>query len=374
MEKNSSDLKKWLILILVAILAYWAVNNLSVLGNLINTVIDIIFPFILGGALAYILNIPMSFFEKKFTSTSKKKKAKKKTKLIRIFSIILAVIVIVLILTLIVTLIVPELINIFNLLIDNIPYYVQEITKFAQNYAQDIPNINDFLQNLEVENLKKEAIDQGIKLLTSSITVITNVFSGIATFFIAIIFAMYILIDKEKLQEQAKRLIKAYLGEERAEKIISIGKVSNNIFKSFFTVQCLEATILGVLCILGMLILRIPYAVPIDVLEGVTAIIQVVGCFIGVIIGAILIVSVNPIKVITFIIFVIILQQIEGNLIYPRVVGGQVGLPGMWVLVAVSVGGSLGGILGMLIGVPIASIIYTLVKKDVNKKLNKAVE
>ena len=165
MEKNSSDLKKWLILILVAILAYWAVNNLSVLGNLINTVIDIIFPFILGGALAYILNIPMSFFEKKFTSTSKKKKAKKKTKLIRIFSIILAVIVIVLILTLIVTLIVPELINIFNLLIDNIPYYVQEITKFAQNYAQDIPNINDFLQNLEVENLKKEAIEQGIKLL-----------------------------------------------------------------------------------------------------------------------------------------------------------------------------------------------------------------
>ena len=301
MEKNSSDLKKWLILILVAILAYWAVNNLSVLGNLINTVIDIIFPFILGGALAYILNIPMSFFEKKFTSTSKKKKAKKKTKLIRIFSIILAVIVIVLILTLIVTLIVPELINIFNLLIDNIPYYVQEITKFAQNYAQDIPNINDFLQNLEVENLKKEAIDQGIKLLTSSITVITNVFSGIATFFIAIIFAMYILIDKEKLQEQAKRLIKAYLGEERAEKIISIGKVSNNIFKSFFTVQCLEATILGVLCILGMLILRIPYAVPIGVLVGVTALIPVVGCFIGVIIGAILIVSVNPIKVITFI-------------------------------------------------------------------------
>ena len=185
---------------------------------------------------------------------------------------------------------------------------------------------------------------------------------------------MYIFIDKEKLQEQAKRIIKAYLGEEKAEKIISIGKVSNNIFKSFFTVQCLEATILGVLCILGMLILRIPYAVPIGVLVGVTALIPVVGCFIGVIIGAILIVSVIPIKVITFIIFVIILQQIEGNLIYPRVVGGQVGLPGMWVLVAVSVGGSLGGILGMLIGVPIASIIYTLVKKDVNKKLNKAVE
>lgn len=374
MEKNNSDLKKWLILILVAIVAYWGINNLATVGSVINTVIDIIFPFILGGALAYILNIPMSFFERKFTRTEKKKKAKKKTKLKRILAIILSVIVIIFILTLIITLIVPELVNIFNLLIDNIPYYVQEITKFAQNYSQELPNINNFLQNLEVENLKKEAIDQGIKLLTSSISVITNVFSGIATFFIAIFFAMYILIDKEKLKEQTKKLIKAYLGEKRAEKIINVGRISNNIFRSFFTVQCLEATILGVLCILGMLILRIPYAVPIGVLVGVTALIPVVGCFIGIIIGAILILSINPVKVITFIIFVLILQQVEGNVIYPRVVGGSVGLPGMWVLVAVSVGGSLGGILGMLIGVPIASIIYTLVKKDVNKKLNKVVE
>lgn len=374
MEKNNSDLKKWLILILVAIVAYWGINNLATVGSVINTVIDIIFPFILGGALAYILNIPMSFFERKFTRTEKKKKAKKKTKLKRILAIILSVIVIIFILTLIITLIVPELVNIFNLLIDNIPYYVQEITKFAQNYSQELPNINNFLQNLEVENLKKEAIDQGIKLLTSSISVITNVFSGIATFFIAIFFAMYILIDKEKLKEQTKKLIKAYLGEKRAEKIINVGRISNNIFKSFFTVQCLEATILGVLCILGMIILRIPYAVPIGVLVGVTALIPVVGCFIGIIIGAILILSINPIKVITFIIFVLILQQVEGNVIYPRVVGSSVGLPGMWVLVAVSVGGSLGGILGMLIGVPIASIIYTLVKKDVNKKLNKVVE
>lgn len=374
MEKNNSDLKKWLILILVAIVAYWGINNLATVGSVINTVIDIIFPFILGGALAYILNIPMSFFERKFTRTEKKKKAKKKTKLKRILAIILSVIVIIFILTLIITLIVPELVNIFNLLIDNIPYYVQEITKFAQNYSQELPNINNFLQNLEVENLKKEAIDQGIKLLTSSISVITNVFSGIATFFIAIFFAMYILIDKEKLKEQTKKLIKAYLGEKRAEKIINVGRISNNIFRSFFTVQCLEATILGVLCILGMLILRIPYAVPIGVLVGVTALIPVVGCFIGIIIGAILILSINPVKVITFIIFVLILQQVEGNVIYPRVVGSSVGLPGMWVLVAVSVGGSLGGILGMLIGVPIASIIYTLVKKDVNKKLNKVVE
>ena len=374
MEKNNSDLKKWLILILVAIVAYWGINNLATVGSVINTVIDIIFPFILGGALAYILNIPMSFFVWIFTRTEKKKKAKKKTKLKRILAIILSVIVIIFILTLIITLIVPELVNIFNLLIDNIPYYVQEITKFAQNYSQELPNINNFLQNLEVENLKKEAIDQGIKLLTSSISVITNVFSGIATFFIAIFFAMYILIDKEKLKEQTKKLIKAYLGEKRAEKIINVGRISNNIFRSFFTVQCLEATILGVLCILGMLILRIPYAVPIGVLVGVTALIPVVGCFIGIIIGAILILSINPVKVITFIIFVLILQQVEGNVIYPRVVGSSVGLPGMWVLVAVSVGGSLGGILGMLIGVPIASIIYTLVKKDVNKKLNKVVE
>ena len=373
MEKKTGEFKKYLILIIVAIVGYWTINNLRIVGNLLSNILNIIFPFVLGGCLAFILNIPMTFFEKKLSNSRKKKTKKEKNKkLIRIFSIIFAIIVIVLIFTLIFKLIVPELVDIVNLLIDNIPYYVEELTKLIKEYGKDSIDINTIIQNQneDIEEIKEQIINKIPSLVTSSISIVTRVVNGIVDFFIAIVFAIYILIDKEKLQEQFKKLIYSYFSKEKADRILSIGITANSTFKNFFTVQCLEASILGTLCIIGMLILRLPYAVPIGVLIGVTALIPVVGAFIGIIIGAILILSVSPIKVITFVIFVLILQQIEGNLIYPRVVGNSVGLPGMWVLVAVSIGGSLGGIVGMLLGVPIASIIYTLIKKDVNKKVN----
>lgn len=382
MEKNKKDFKNWIILIIIAIIGYWSINNLSTVGNLFSNIFNIIFPFVLGGCLAFVLNIPMTFFEKKLLKDRnikgkkvRNKKSKNK-KLVRIISIIFAIVIIVLVLALIVTLIVPKLIDIVNLLIDNIPYYLEEITKLLEKYGTDITDINSIIQNanIDIEGAKNEIINKIPSLLTSSISLVSGIISGITTFFIAIVFAIYILMDKEKLQEQATKILNAYLTKEKASKIINIGKVSKNTFKSFLTVQCLEATILGTLCIIGMLILRIPYAVPIGVLIGVTALIPVVGAFIGVIIGAVLILSVNPIKVITFVIFVLILQQIEGNLIYPRVVGNSIGLPGMWVLAAVSIGGSIGGILGMLLGVPVVTIIYTLLRKDVNAKLEQKKE
>lgn len=373
MEKNKSDFKKWLILIAVAIIGYWSINNLNVLGNLFSTILDILFPFIFGGCLAFVLNIPMTFFEKKLSKP--KKKPNKNKKFLRIISIVFAILVILCVVTLIINLIVPELINIGKLLIDNIPYYTQEISKLVEEYGQDIINQKDLLntQSINLESIKDEIINNAFGLLTSSISLVKNIVGTVADIFIGIVFAVYLLIDKEKLQEQSKKLLYAYLSKEKADKIINIGNVFTNSFKSFFTVQCLEAMILGTLCMIGMLVLRIPYAVPIGILIGVTALIPVVGAFIGMLVGAILIVSVNPIKVITFVIFVIILQQVEGNLIYPRVVGNSVGLPGMWVLVAVTVGGSLGGILGMLIGVPIASAIYKLLQNDVNKKVKENV-
>ena len=382
MEKNKKDFKNWIILIIIAIIGYWSINNLSTVGNLFSNIFNIIFPFVLGGCLAFVLNIPMTFFEKKLLKDRnikgkkvRNKKSKNK-KLVRIISIIFAIVIIVLVLALIVTLIVPKLIDIVNLLIDNIPYYLEEITKLLEKYGTDITDINSIIQNanIDIEGVKNEIINKIPSLLTSSISLVSGIISGITTFFIAIVFAIYILMDKEKLQEQATKILNAYLTREKTSKIINIGKVSKNTFKSFLTVQCLEATILGTLCIIGMLILRIPYAVPIGVLIGVTALIPVVGAFIGVIIGAVLILSVNPIKVITFVIFVLILQQIEGNLIYPRVVGNSIGLPGMWVLAAVSIGGSIGGILGMLLGVPVVTIIYTLLRKDINAKLEQKKE
>lgn len=375
MKNNKTELKKWIILILVAIIGYWIINNFSTLGNIFNNAFSIIFPFVLGACLAFIVNIPMAFFEKKFLKNKKKNKTRNK-KLIRIISIIFAIVVILMVFILIIRLIVPELVNIVNLLVDNIPYYIEEITKLIENNANNFSDLNSAIQNMNIdkESVSNEIISQIPKILTSSMSFISSIISGIATFFIAIIFAVYILIDKEKLKEQVRKIVYAYLSKEKADKIVNIGNIASSTFKRFFTVQCLEATILGTLCLIGMLILRIPYALQIGILIGVTALIPIVGAFIGVIIGSVLILSVEPIKVIIFIVFVLILQQVEGNLIYPRVVGSSIGLPGMWVLVAVTVGGSIGGILGMLIGVPIATIIYTLLKNDVNKKLEQKKE
>lgn len=368
-NENKKDLKKWLILILVAIIGFWAINNFNTVGIVFGRFFNIVFPFVLGACLAFIFNIPMTFFEKKLL---KNKKIKNK-KLIRILSIIFAAVVILLVFILIIGLIVPELVNIVNLLIDNIPYYIEEITNLIENNADKFPDLNNVIQNIniDIESIRNEIIDQIPTILTSSISLISSIINGITTFFIAIVFAVYILIDKEKLAKQAKKIIYAYLSKEKNDKIINIGNTVNITFKRFFTVQCLEATILGTLCCIGMLILRIPYALQIGILVGVTALIPIVGAFIGTIIGAVLILSIEPIKVVAFVIFVLILQQIEGNFIYPKVVGKSIGLPGMWVLVAVTVGGAIGGILGMLLGVPIATIIYTLLKTDVNKKLKQ---
>ena len=370
MEKNNKDLKKGLILILVAIIGYWAINNLDIIGNVFKTIFSILFPFILGGCLAFILNIPMTFFEKKFSKIKKINNKQQKNKGLRIVSIIFAIIVIVLVLALVIRLIVPELIEVVKVLIDNIPYCIEELTNFIENHVDGTLDINSMIQGIDTEEIKNQIMSFIPNVVTSSISIVGGIVGGISKFIIALIFAIYILIDKEKLKKQATKVLHAYLSTEKANKIVSIGSITSDIFKKFFTVQCLEATILGTLCVIGMLILRIPYAVPIGVLIGVTALIPIVGAFIGVIVGAILIVAVNPVKVIVFVLFVLILQQIEGNLIYPRVVGNSLGLPGMWVLFAVTIGGGLGGILGMLVSVPIATVFYTLIKKDVNKKIN----
>ena len=373
MESEKKDLRNLLKVIIIAIIIYWGINNFGIIGTVFGKIIEIVFPFILGGALAFILNIPMTFFENKLSKIkNKKRKSLINKNLIRFISLILAIIVITFILYLIINLIVPELIDIIKLLVSNIPYYAEEINKFINSNTENIQEIDSLISgmNFDTDSIKNELMEILSSVLSSSVSLVMGVVGLITNLIIAIIFAIYILTSKEKLKNQVLRIIKAYCKKEKAIKIIEIGRITNKTFKNFLTVQALEATILGSLCIIGMLILKIPYAVPIGVLVGVTALIPVVGAFIGIIIGAILILSAEPIKVITFIIFVLILQQVEGNVIYPRVVGGSVGLPGMWVLVAVTVGGSLFGILGMLLGVPVFSVIYFMIKKDTEKRLN----
>lgn len=370
-NKEKQEMKKWFKLITFALIGYLIIENISTVGKGLSFFIDIISPFVIGACLAFILNIPMTFFETKFSKFKTKKGKKLNKNFIRLISLLLAVMVIVFIITLIVNLILPEIINIFKLLIDNFPTYSEKIKEFATNLTEDIPEINEMIKGIDINNkeLQEQAKNFAGNILSTSVSVVGSVIGTFVNCIVSIVFSIYILTGKEKLKIQAKKILNAYLKTETASNIINLGRTARNIFKNFITGQCLEATILGILSVIGMLILKVPYAVPIGVLIGVTALIPIVGAFIGIIIGAILILSVEPLKVLTFIIFILILQQIEGNLIYPKVVGSSVGLPGMWVLVSVAVGGDLFGIIGMLLGLPIASVLYTILKEDVNKRL-----
>ena len=372
--KQEIDYKKILGIVIIGIILYLGLKNFATVWEGISAVLGIISPFILGACLAFIINIPMRFFERKLSKIKNKKGKTRLSKgVIKGISLCLAIAVIVVIFALIIRLVVPELINVIQLLIERMPYYIEEIGAFLENATKDIPDINTIISNMniDVEQLKQQAIEIATNFLTSSISVITSFIAGVINFVIALIFAIYILVGKQKLKNQLKKLLYAYLKKEKADRIIEIGKLSRSTFRNFIMGQCLEATILGVLCILGMLVLKIPYAASIGVLVGATALIPIFGAFIGAFIGAILIVSVEPIKVITFIIFIIILQQVEGNLIYPKVMGNSVGIPGIWVLVAVTIGGSLFGVFGMLIGLPIASILYTILKQNTNKRIEE---
>lgn len=373
MNTEKEETKKWIKIILFALIGLLIVLNFNSTLGFIGKFMDIISPFVVGAALAFILNIPMIAFETKFLKFKTKGGKKLNKGLVRIVSLLLAIFVIGFIITLIVNLILPEIINIAKLLVDNFPKYATEIKKFAIDVTTNIPEVREAIENIDIAKLGsgEQVKNIATNVITTSISFASNLIGSIFNTVVSLVFAIYILTSKDKLKAQSKKILYAYFENEKAEKIIEFGRTSRRIFKNFITGQCLEATLLGILSIIGMLILRIQYAVPIGVLIGVTALIPIVGAFIGIIVGAILILSVEPLKVMTFLIFILILQQIEGNLIYPKVVGDSVGLPGIWVLVAVAVGGDLFGLIGMLLGLPIASILYTVVKDNVNLRLSK---
>ena len=373
MEKDKQEIKKLSKIIFIALFGYLIVDNVSAVGNVIKKIMSIISPFIVGAAIAFILNLPMGFFEEKLSNFKTKKGKKLNREFIRAISLILAIFVIGLILTLIVNLIVPEIINVISLLIEKLPYYGAELKSIATKITEDVPQVNDVIKSIDINDkeLQIQVKNVATNFLTKSVSVVGNAISSMFNAIVSIVFAAYILTSKDKLKSQAKKVLYAYNEKEKAEKIIDLGKTARRIFRKFISGQCLEAVILGSLSAIGMLILQIPYAVTIGVLIGVTALIPIVGAFVGIIIGAILILSIAPAKVLTFIIYILILQQIEGNLIYPKVVGESVGLPGIWVLVAVAIGGDLFGVVGMLLGVPTASVLYTLFKQNVHKKLKE---
>lgn len=363
MIKDKKDIFKMIFFTVVLIFAFIHIKEI---WSFLGFVIKLIMPFILGLVIAFVLNILINLIEHKLLD-----KAKMKDKSKRVISLLLSLAIVFAFIVILLSLIIPQLQNTVSLFVDNMPVYEENVRELLDKFNVDqdtVMQIEEWVQNFgdtAVEYIKNNSD----KIFEVTLGVASNVISVLVNTVIAFVFAIYLLVQKEKLLYQVNKVLRAYLPFKRVSKIRDIAKLSNRICAHFVSGQCLEAVIIGVLCFIGMLLLGIPYAGSISVLIGVTALIPVYGAFIGTIIGAFLIFMFSPIKALIFIIFIIILQQFEGNLIYPKVVGKSVGLPGIWVFVAVTIGASLAGVVGMLVSVPVASICYSIIATDVNYRI-----
>ena len=335
-------------------------------------------PLLLGCVIAYVVNILMSFYEKYYFTKGKMKDKKWVQGSRRITCMVLAYLSVVGILFLIFSLVVPQLVECGKILAKEIPVALNNAMTYVRNNEQLMKLLNEagisIQQNSlsDWEGILKNAvawIASGIGGVMGSVfTVVSGVFSGAVTFLIGFIFSIYLLVGKETLFGQVKRVFKTYCKEKVYKKISYVYHTFNDCFHRFIVGQCTEAVILGVLCMVCMLIFRFPYATMIGAFIGFTALIPVAGAYIGAAVGAFMILTVSPVKALFFLLFIVVLQQLEGNLVYPRVVGSSIGLPGIWVLTAVTVGGGVLGVGGMLLGVPIAAACYQMLRTDVQKR------
>lgn len=351
-----------------AFLFYLAVLYWPSAVGLFSTVMGAAFPLLLGGVMAYALNILMTFYEKfYFTKIDKKWVAKTR----RPVCMLGAAITLVAIIAVIIGLVVPELVSCIQLIFAELPGFIEYLIQQADEKQLLSEEVLNELSAIDWQS----RIGQFMKVLTSGIGSVmdvvirtfTSVFSTMVTLLMGTIFSIYLLLGKDNLKRQGKKVLRRYLPIKLCGKVFYVLNVLNDCFHRYIVGQCMEAVILGLLCMIGMTILGLPYATMIGALVGFTALIPVAGAYIGAGVGVFLIVMVSPLKAVIFLLFIVILQQLEGNLIYPRVVGSSLGLPGMWVLAAVTIGGGIMGVVGMLLGVPITAALYRIIRDDVNK-------
>lgn len=347
---------------------YLAIHYWPAIAGLLRALLNAAAPLLIGCALAYVLNLLMSFYEKHFFPRTAKAGLIKSRRPLCMLAAILSLLAI---LTLIVWLILPQLVDCVELLISQLPGAIQAGIAYLDSlpfFSEDlIDTLNGIDWNSKIGDIANVVTSGVGSVMNVVIATVSSVFSALITGFMAVIFAVYLLMGRDKLQAQGKRMLRHYLKPAFYEKVMYVLGVLNNCFHRYITGQCLEAVILGALCALGMVILRLPYASMIGTLIAFTALIPVAGAYIGAAVGAFMILMVSPVKALIFLVFLVILQQLEGNLIYPKVVGSSMGLPGIWVLAAVVIGGGVAGVLGMLLGVPLAATVYTLIRNDMNK-------
>ncbi len=373
-KKNIKQLRQLILFTIVILIALW---NYAIIFEWIGFAFGIIFPFLLGGAIAFVLNVPMKFLEQKIFRNKYLKDKKVAKKIARPVCLVLTIAIVIGIVVLVMFVVIPELTNTILSLGKTIRAFVPEAQRFLEAQFEDNRDMEQWLAglNLNVDKLMDSALsffqNGAGDMLNSTMSAIGSIVSGVATFVIAFVFACYVLLQKEKLRVQVTKVMYAFLPEERVEWSLEVCSLTARSFSSFLTGQCVEALILGSMFFIVMSIINMPYALLVGVLISFTALIPIFGAFIGCFVGAFLILMVDPLQALIFVIMFLVLQQIEGNLIYPKVVGSSVGLPSIWVLAAVTIGGNLMGIVGMLIFIPIVSVIYTLFRASVYKRLRK---
>ena len=377
MELSRETVKRIKGLIVFAALVVACLWKYDVVVSVLAFIFHVIFPFVLGGAIAFILNVPMNFIQRHLFAPERVERHKIQKKIARPVSMLIVIFGVFGIVALVMFVLIPQLGVTFSNLGSSIQAFIPKVQEWAEKLFHDNKEIMTWVNSLKFDWNK--IMDAGIdffkngagSVLDSTITAAKSIVSGITTFFIAFVFAVYILLQKEKLGIQAKKVLFAFVRKGRAEAAMEVLSLTYNTFSNFLTGQCLEAIILGSMFVITMTLFKLPYALLVGIVIAFTALIPIFGAFIGCALGAFLIFMVDPFKALMFVILFLVLQQIEGNLIYPHVVGNSVGLPSIWVLAAVSIGGSLLGIVGMLIFIPIISVVYALFREIVYLKLRQ---
>ena len=377
MNLNEISVKKARELIVFTALVVVVLWKMDAVLKVLGTVWGIVFPFVLGGAIAFVINVPMGFLEERLFGKAKGRGSRWAGKLARPLSLLLTVLLVVGIIVLVMFGVIPQLTKTLGALMRSIADFIPQMQRWVRDFSHNNREIMSLVDQVHFD--PNEAISWVLGLLGSgtgsvmntTVSALGSIASGITAFFIAFSFACYVLFQKEKLQVQVRKVFFAFLPRKRAEAILRVCSLTYRTFANFLAGQCLEAVILGSMFVVTLGLFKMPYALLIGILIAFTALIPIFGAFIGCATGCFLIFMVSPKQALLFILLFLLLQQIEGNLIYPHVVGSSVGLPSIWVLAAVTVGGNLMGIVGMLIFIPLVSVFYTLFRELVYLRLQK---
>lgn len=369
MSLDKKSILKILGILSFGIILYCALQNFDKVRNFIGVMFSYISPFLIGAAIAFIFNVPMRALEKHIFP---KAKSKALNKLRRPLSLVLTLLIICAAIAAVVIIVAPQLTTTIKSLAVRIPDYMVQLQSYLEKTLASYPEIQKQITdiNIDWQSIIGSVSGWLTSGVTSTLSFAGNAISGVVSAVVGFVFSIYILLQKERLGRQVRMIVYAFVQEKRADKFFEIIGIASDTFSKFISGQCLEACILGLMFALAMAIFRMPYIALVSVLIAFMALIPIIGAFIGCFVGAFLILMQNPIQALWFIVMFLVIQQIEGNLIYPRVVGNSVGLPAIWVLAVVTLGGNLFGVVGMLVMIPLSSVFYALFREYVVKRLH----